>query len=148
VQDRPGVEAYFNTVIPADLKSRISFQAHDFFTPQPVKGAEVYFMKHILHGWSDQWATRILKQLVPVMGPDSRIMLIEGVIPPPGAVPNVILKVMSGLDMQMLSGLNAKERTVEDWSALCKMADERLVINNITQVPGIAFTIIEIALEQ
>ncbi|KAK6851072.1 hypothetical protein PG987_000706 [Apiospora arundinis] len=28
---------------------RIKLQTHDFFTPQPVKGARVYFMRTILH---------------------------------------------------------------------------------------------------
>jgi O-methyltransferase len=148
VQDRPGVEGHFNATIPDDFKSRISFQPYDFFTPQTVKGAEVYFLKHILHDWSDQWATRILKQIVPVMGLNSTIMLMEGIVPPPGAVPDIAMKVVSGLDIQMLSGLNAKERTVEDWSALCKMTDEKLVVKNTIQIPGMAFAIIEIGSKQ
>jgi hypothetical protein len=31
------------------LHARISLQAHDFFTPQPVKGARAYFMRSVLH---------------------------------------------------------------------------------------------------
>ena len=40
---------------PKDLKERIDFMPHDFFTEQPVKGADVYFMRWILHNWSDKY---------------------------------------------------------------------------------------------
>ena len=78
MQDRPILEPNFQSVVPASLRSRITFQAHDFFTPQPVRGAAVYFMKHILHDWSDPYAARILKQIVPAMAPTSRIVFMEG----------------------------------------------------------------------
>lgn len=35
------------------LDARISLQAHDFFTPQPVKGARAYFMRSVLHDVSE-----------------------------------------------------------------------------------------------
>jgi len=136
----------FEALVPADLKSRITFQGHDFFTPQPVKHADVYFFKHILHDWSDEWAARILKQIVPVLRPDSSIVVLEGLVPPPGAAPGPVMRMMSTLDLQMLSALNAKERTVEDWTKLAKMADERLVVRDVKQPPGIAFATIEIGL--
>jgi hypothetical protein len=72
----------------------------------------------------------------------------ECIVPPPGAIPDVVLKVVSGMDIQMLSVLNAKERTLEDWSTLCKLTDDRLVVNKVTQVPGISLSIIDIRLNQ
>jgi O-methyltransferase domain len=143
VQDRPEVEASFDAGVPNELKSRIRFQAYDFFTPQPVKHADIYMLKNILHDWSDEWAARILKQTVPVMRPDSRIVLVEGLIPAPGAAPPSIVRMMAALDMHMLIG-NAKERSIQDWGKLAKLADERLVVKTATQPPGIAFAVIEI----
>jgi hypothetical protein len=147
VQDRPELAPSFAKVVPETMKSRITFQGHDFFTPQPVKGAAVYFLKHILHDWSDEWSVRILKQIIPVMGPDSKIILMEGLFPDPGKAPNYVTRMMSSLDLHMMTACNSKERTVGEWAALCKMADERLVVKNITAQPGIAFAIIEIVLQ-
>jgi 6-hydroxytryprostatin B O-methyltransferase len=148
VQDRPELAANFATVVPESLKSRITFQPHDFFTPEPVKGASIYFLKHILHDWSDEWGIRILKQILPVMAPDSRIIVMEGVFPDPGTAPVYVTKIMSSLDMQMLTAINSKERTAHEWAELCRRVDEKLVIKSINEIPGIAFGLIEIVLEQ
>ncbi|KAG6354382.1 hypothetical protein INS49_004399 [Diaporthe citri] len=34
--------------------SRVELQVHDFFTPQPVKGARAYFTRSVLHDWPDE----------------------------------------------------------------------------------------------
>ncbi|KAF1938263.1 S-adenosyl-L-methionine-dependent methyltransferase [Clathrospora elynae] len=47
VQDR----AEIITHGPRYANTNIEFQAHDLFTPQPVKGADVYFLRWILHDW-------------------------------------------------------------------------------------------------
>lgn len=146
VQDRPILESNFNTTVPADLKSRIKFQPYDFFTPQTVQGADVYFLKHILHDWSDPWAAKILRQVVPAMTSSSKVLIMDGVMPDPGTAPRTVEGVMGALDLQMLVGLNGKERTVDDWKSLCKLADDRLVVRSIRAPPGIAFAIIEVEL--
>ncbi|KAF2672737.1 S-adenosyl-L-methionine-dependent methyltransferase [Microthyrium microscopicum] len=143
VQDLPEVQASFDKARPSELDSRVSFTAHNFFKEQPVKGAEVYFMKHILHDWSDPWAAKIIQQLTAAMKPGSKLILCEGVLPPADKAPAPIVRLLSALDMQMLVALNAKERTVEDWQALLKLADERLVFKGVHQPPGVGFAIIE-----
>jgi 6-hydroxytryprostatin B O-methyltransferase len=124
----------------------VSFQVHDFFTPEPVHGADIYFFKNILHDWSDPYAIKILRQVVQAMKASSRILIVESVIPPPGAVPLSAARMMSVLDILMLTMHNARERTAEDWAALLKGADERLTIKAINQQPGSAFAVIEAVL--
>ena len=51
IQDIPSVVAEAHKSVPPELKDRVSFMTHDFFTEQPVKGAEVYLMRWILHDW-------------------------------------------------------------------------------------------------
>ncbi|KAI2615385.1 hypothetical protein GGR54DRAFT_642407 [Hypoxylon sp. NC1633] len=41
---------------PEELAERVRYMVHDFFTEQPVKGADVYFFRAVLHNWSDSWA--------------------------------------------------------------------------------------------
>ena len=47
VQDLPPVIA--GATLSQGLRDRVTFQGHDFFTPQPVVGADVYFSRWILH---------------------------------------------------------------------------------------------------
>ena len=77
VQDLAGTIKDGQRLLPDVLKDRVSFVEHDFFTEQPVKGAEVYFFRWILHDWNDENAIRILQGLVPAMKDGSRVMLYE-----------------------------------------------------------------------
>lgn len=60
------------------------YMAHDFFTPQPVKGAEVYFFRWIFHNWADKYCVDILKNLVQALKKGSRILLFEYLLPETG----------------------------------------------------------------
>ena len=68
---------------------RVQFMAHSFLTPQPVKGAKVYFLRFICHDYSDKYASEILRQIVPAMGKDSRIVVMDGVMPEPGTLAKI-----------------------------------------------------------
>lgn len=65
-------------------KSRVSFTEYDFFTPQPVQ-ADVYIYRHILHDWSDADSVKILSSLLPALKPGARVLISEGILPPPPA---------------------------------------------------------------
>jgi hypothetical protein len=82
VQDQPFIIAMANP--PADVASHIEYTSHDFFTPQPVKGADIYFMRWILHDWSDKYALKILRNLIPALKNGARIIVNESVLPEPG----------------------------------------------------------------
>ena len=86
VQDLPSVISKAPQ-LPPDLASRVSFQAHDFFTEQPVSGAEVYFFRYIFHDWPDKYCIQILRALVPAMRKGSKIIMNEFCLPEPGAWP-------------------------------------------------------------
>ena len=83
VQDLPEVIA--GAKVPADLQQgeRLSFMAHNFFTEQPVKGADVYFLRWILHDWSDKYAIMILRNLVPALKPGARVLVSDLCLSPP-----------------------------------------------------------------
>jgi 6-hydroxytryprostatin B O-methyltransferase len=65
---------------------RIEFQTHSFFKPLPVRGADVYLLRCICHDYLDKYAAKILGNIIPAMGPKSRIVVVDGVVPPPGIV--------------------------------------------------------------
>jgi len=142
------------------LKDRVKFQAHDFFSQQPVH-ANVYILRHILHDWSDANAVRILKMLLPVLESTGRILLVETVLQPPGTfhhsqerqqrrVPIYLGHTVRALieyrnmEMTMFQMLNAKERTRAEWEAVVATADDKLSIIDIKQPAGSWDSVIEI----
>lgn len=84
VEDRPDVvEQGRNSLgsLPAEFQERISFQGHDFFKDQPVKGADVYLLRLILHDWPDKYAKMIIKALIPALKPGAKIVINDRVVP-------------------------------------------------------------------
>ena len=86
VQDRLEVTKLGKEKLPSDLTGRVSFMEHDFFVEQPIKGADVYCFRWIFHDWSDIYASRILKALVPALKPGAKVLVCEMVLPEPGSV--------------------------------------------------------------
>ena len=70
-------------LIPGELESRITFMAHDFFTPQPVKNADLYFFRWIFHNWSDKYCLLILRYLILALKPQARILIVDFCLPEP-----------------------------------------------------------------
>ena len=81
VEDSPDVIMQGQEGLPADLRERISFQAHDFFQEQPIKGADVYLLRLVLHDWSDKYSKMIVKALIPALKPGAKIVINDRVIP-------------------------------------------------------------------
>ena len=55
--------------------------AHDFFAPQPQTDASIFFLKNVLHDWSDKYSLKILKQLRDAAAPDTKLVVLEMIIP-------------------------------------------------------------------
>jgi len=83
VQDLP--EVIEGADVPEDLRSekRLQFMSHDFFKAQPVKGAEFYFLRWILHDWSDKYAMKIIQSLIPALKKGARVLVSDLCLPAP-----------------------------------------------------------------
>ena len=57
-------------------------------------------------------------------------------------------RLVTSLDLQVWSMMNAKERSEEDWVGLVEAADERLVARNFVKVEGSAAGFVEIGLRE
>ncbi|ROW00572.1 hypothetical protein VSDG_03374 [Cytospora chrysosperma] len=79
VQDLPAV---LDTV-PGGPPKSIEFMPYNLFTPQPVRNAHVYYMRHIVHDWDDESMGAILQQLVPILKerPATKLLLADLVLP-------------------------------------------------------------------
>lgn len=73
--------------VPEELQARVRLMAHDLFSPQPVKGADVYFLRWCLHNWSNKHCIRMLQALVPALKNGARVIIQETIMPEPGQAP-------------------------------------------------------------
>ena len=86
VQDLPDTVALAETRLAPELQGRVRFMVHDFFVEQPVKGADIYFLRWVFHDWSDKYCIMILQALIPALKNGARIIVSEFVVPSPGVV--------------------------------------------------------------
>jgi len=134
--------------LPKELSGRVSFMPHNFFDPQPVQ-ADVYIMRHICHNWSTENCAKIIKNLVPLMKPGSKILLVEVVVMPSNKEGSSIAeRYMRNVDVTMLQMLNTQERSEEEWRRVVRAADVRLELLRIFKPKGSWDSIIELSLNQ
>jgi hypothetical protein len=130
----------------------------------------VYFLRTILHNWSDKYVRRILQAIVPALKPGDRIVLNEQIVPEPGTASPMIEKMIRCVlllndtselyhqqltiqcihrftDMTMLSNFNGQERTAQQWESLLKSAHPDLKIIQMKNPSALAMGIIEISLD-
>ena len=79
-------------------------------------------MSHVIHDWNEEQCRTILANCRRAMQADSRLLLIEMVLPPGDAPhPGKLL------DMMMLVGPGGQERTADEYGTLLKSSGFRLV---------------------
>ncbi|KAL8751471.1 MAG: hypothetical protein Q9184_006059 [Pyrenodesmia sp. 2 TL-2023] len=135
VQDLPNVIEDAKTKVSAELADRVTFMAHDMFTEQPVKDADVYYFRWIFHDWSDKYCIKILKSLIPALKSGARIMFSERCLEPPGTVPPRQEKWNRDSDITMLAMSNSQERDQDDWEELLQAADQRFKLEEVKRIP-------------
>ena len=68
-------------IAASGVGDRLEFAGGDFFEAVPP-GADAYMLKHVIHDWDDAKATRILETCRAAMGPETKLLIVEGVYPP------------------------------------------------------------------
>ncbi|KAF4219055.1 hypothetical protein CNMCM5878_003910 [Aspergillus fumigatiaffinis] len=127
-------------------QGQVCFQSHDFFKTQPVQGADVYLLRWILHNWSDKYAAKILRALIPAMKVGSKVVINDRVVPDYHTAHYLVEREARDLDLYMLGFQNARERTSDDWTALLKAADSRFQITAIQKPVDSVLSVIEVTL--
>ncbi|KAI1413416.1 S-adenosyl-L-methionine-dependent methyltransferase [Hypoxylon sp. FL1857] len=145
-QDLPEVtEKNLERQIPEELSGRIEYQSYNFFTEQVVLNADVYIFRTVLHDWPDNYAVRILRNQIPALKPGARILINDICMDfSKGGMSSIKRQAQCSHDMFVKMGLNAKERTKEDWLALLSTADGRFEIKSIITPPQSVHSIIEV----
>ena len=151
VQDLPEIvkraEEPTTSIVPEDMRGRFTFMVQDFFQPQAVTNADVYFQRMNYQNYSDKYAVRILQSVVSAMGPSSRLVISDQLLPPVGKAPGPVERFMRSQDLHMLLLFNSKQRDYDQWNHLFKSADPRLVIKNVVTPPGSIMSFLEVVLD-
>ncbi|KOC17063.1 O-methyltransferase family protein [Aspergillus flavus AF70] len=129
--------------IPGQLDSRIKPTAHDFFTEQTAKGADIYYLKSILHDWDDVASRKILSNIANVMQPHSRLLINEMIL----ADVNESM-IRSNMDMLMLFFTNGMERTQTQWNELLATVEPPLGLVQVWSATGDQQCVIETCLAE
>jgi len=123
-------------IMAAGLAQRCRTEAGSFFDFIP-EGADAYLMKMILHDWDDEKSLIILNNCRKAMRADSKLLVIESVIPA-GNAPHP----GKFLDINMLAMTGGKERTEQEFAALFSKAGLRL--SKITPTHSPMFNVVEV----
>lgn len=86
VQDLEPVIAAVEKANSGELNDRVKFMTHDFFTEQPVVGADVYFFRWIFHNWSDKYSIEILRNHIPALKRGAKIVINDNILALPGVL--------------------------------------------------------------
>ena len=102
------------------VTDRVELVSGDFTAEIPVK-ADVYMLKHIIHDWYDDKDEVILRNIRENMADDSKILIIETVVPE-GNDPH-FSKI---IDLEMLAAPGGKERTAKEYETLLEKSGLKL----------------------
>ncbi|KAI4177499.1 MAG: hypothetical protein LQ343_000480 [Gyalolechia ehrenbergii] len=96
--------------------------AHDFFSPQPLKGSKAYLIRQVLHDWPDKECQVILSNLAAAIRPGySKILINEIIVPDVGAS-----DFITACDLVMMGLSGGMERTESHWRTLLASAGLRI----------------------
>jgi len=110
---RPSLES-------AGLGNRCRIVGGSFFESVP-RGSEIYLLRHIIHNWDEEHARAILSKIHEAMSGDSKLVIVERIIPP-GNEPSYAK--LADLNMLVLHG--GLERTAEEFERLFHAAGFQL----------------------
>ena len=135
LQDRSNVIQFASSsgALPSDLK----LMEHDFWTPQPIKGAKGYFLRMIMHDYAGTRCVEVLSHLAAAMAPDSRVLICEMVLPQRVGEADFAAAVLD----QAVMTMGGKERTEAGFEQLFDKGGMELV--QTWRVPGVPGACVE-----
>ncbi|KAI0549853.1 S-adenosyl-L-methionine-dependent methyltransferase [Xylaria curta] len=92
---------------------RVENIVHNFFDPQPIKGAKFYFLRGVCHNHPLDRVKKLLENIKQAMEPESIILLDEWILPNTKANIDAV-----SMDLTMLTAFAGGERTERQWRSI------------------------------
>lgn len=116
------------------LYDRVEFESHDYCQAQTRKDVDAFILRRCLHNNPDEECVKILKAVVPGLeySSKSRLLINEKLMPAWNCSDTrYTTKMLRREDITMMISFGGKERTLEEFACLIKMADQRLQIAGV-----------------
>jgi ubiquinone/menaquinone biosynthesis C-methylase UbiE len=126
----PVVEEARKSLRGSEVEDRCECISGDFFKSVP-EGGDVYILSSIIHDWNDDKSQEILRNCHRAMDKESRLLLIEMIIP--GGDSPFFGKF---LDLNMLVNFGGKERTEKEYRTLLSNSNFQIVRIVPTKTPS------------
>jgi hypothetical protein len=98
------------------IAQRCEVVTGDFFESVPP-GGDIHVLKQVIHDWSDEECTTILRNCHKALKPKGKLLLVESVIPPDNSP-----SMAQAMDLNMLVLLPGRERTESEFRDLLAAA--------------------------
>jgi hypothetical protein len=105
---------------------------YSFYEPQPVTDAGLFFLRQVIHNYPDEVCVKIFKSFVPALekcAAGTSLLINDMVLPPPNTEPKVDEHHLRQIDIHMLNGYAAKQRTLDEFRQLLGEADPRFEVS-------------------
>jgi O-methyltransferase domain len=113
------VQGLPETIKNAPKTEGIEYEAHDFFTEQPIKGARAYYIRQCLHNWPKEECVAVLSNLAAAMKQGySKLFVHELIVPQHQAGTWMVTQ-----DFNMMTLCGTEERTEDQWRELLAEVD-------------------------
>lgn len=111
-------------IAESGLVGRCQAVGGDFFKEVPV-GGDAYVLKHVIHDWDDDRAVTILRNCHRAMGPQGKLLIVEGVYPP-RIDQSSVSRGAAANDVNMLVATGGRQRSEVEFRSLYEAAGFRL----------------------
>lgn len=114
------------------VQDRVSFMQYSFYEPQPVTEAGLFFLRQVTHNYPDDVCVKIFKSFVPALekcAAGTGLLINDMILPAPNTEPKVDEHHLRQIDIHMLNGYAAKQRTLDEFRQLLKEADPRFEVS-------------------
>ncbi|KAI1496582.1 putative O-methyltransferase [Biscogniauxia marginata] len=113
------------------VEKRVSFMQYDFYQPQLITDVGLFLLRQVIHNYNDEVCVKILRSFVPALekcAPGTILLINEIMLPEFNTEPKVEEYNLRQVDIAMMNGYGAKQRTAKEFASLLKQADERFQI--------------------
>jgi hypothetical protein len=122
------------------LPAGVRLLEHDYLTLQPIAGAKAYHLRAVAYNLGDAELVQLLKQIVPAMAPDSKVLIAENILADDGK--GTAFSTVTDMIMLCIGG---KERTERGFREVLDRAG--LTVDGVHRAPGLEFGIVEASLK-
>ncbi len=117
----------------AGLLDRCEVRSCDFFHEVPT-GGDAYVLRNIIHDWTDEDSSRILRTCRRAMSEGNTLLIVERIVEDQGTATNRDAQMTAFMDLYMMSLFQSRERTSAEFAHLLESSGFEM--EAVRRLPG------------